>query len=164
MLFCKKKCSYEFCKIHKKIPALEPRFKRSCISTEFNFIKERDSGICLLANYVKFLIRPFLKNPFDGCFCINTFRLFKNDVTHILAEYFFGLIWKLGTRVNSIFQSLSLKSIFNPFKYLRCSILAKIVNSWYCYDQKQSSGPVLQKRRSYKFFEIQKKTPALEPR
>ena len=31
-------------------------------------------------NSAKFLITPFLKNPLDGYFCINTFRLFKNDL------------------------------------------------------------------------------------
>ena len=30
---------------------------------------------------------------------------------------------------------------------------------WYCYNQKQSSAAVLQKRRSYKFCKIHKKTP-----
>ena len=30
---------------------------------------------------------------------------------------------------------------------------------WYCYNQKQSSGVVLQKRCSYKFRKIHKKTP-----
>ena len=28
-------------------------------------------------------VTPFLKNPLDGGFSINTFHLFKNDVTHI---------------------------------------------------------------------------------
>ena len=70
-----KKCSYEFCKIHKKTPALDSRFKRSCRSTVFNFFKKRDSRTCLLVNSAKFLIRPF--------FCINTFSFFKNNVTHI---------------------------------------------------------------------------------
>ena len=83
VVFCKKRRSCEFCKIYKKTPALESRFKRSCRSIAFRFIKKRDSGTCLLVNSAKFLIRPFLKNPLDGCFCINTFRLFKNDVTHI---------------------------------------------------------------------------------
>ena len=33
---------------------------------------------------------------------------------------------------------------------------------WYCYNRKQSSGGVLQKRCSYKFCKINKKTPALK--
>ena len=45
-----------------------------------------------LVNSVNFLITHFLKNPSDGCFCINTrsiccptttFHFFKNDVSHI---------------------------------------------------------------------------------
>ena len=34
--------------------------------------------------------------------------------TYFLAESFFGLICRLGTRVSSIFQTLSQKYIFNP--------------------------------------------------
>ena len=59
----------------------------------------------------------FLKEPFysDRCFYIKTrsvyfpstaFHLFENDVTHFLAEYFLGLICRLGIRVGSIFRSL----------------------------------------------------------
>ena len=45
--------------------------------------KKKIPAQCFLVNSAKFLITPFLKNSLDGCFCINTFRLFKNDVTHI---------------------------------------------------------------------------------
>ena len=54
----------------------------------------------------------------------------KRCHTYFLAEYFFGLICRLGTRVSSIFQALSQKSIFNPVEHLRLSFfLAKIVYS-----------------------------------
>ena len=82
VVFCKKGVLTNFYKIHKKTPALES-FKRSCISTEFSFIKKGDSGTCLLVNSAKFLVRPFLKNPLDGCFCLSNFHLFKNDATYI---------------------------------------------------------------------------------
>ena len=54
--------------------------------------KKRFWNRCFLVNFVKFLIAPFLKNPLDSCFCINTcsvycptmtFFLFKNNATHI---------------------------------------------------------------------------------
>ena len=54
--------------------------------------KKRFRHRCFFVNFGKFLIKPFLKNPSDGCFCINTrsvyfpsttLYLFKNDVTHI---------------------------------------------------------------------------------
>ena len=48
MMCLQNRCSYEFDKIHKKTPTLGSRFKRSCRSIEFNFIKKRDSGTCLL--------------------------------------------------------------------------------------------------------------------
>ena len=73
---------------------------------------------CFLVNFAKFLRKPFSKNLSNGWFCINTrfvycpattFRLFKNNVTHTYfpAEYFLGLMCKLGTKVSSIFQTLS---------------------------------------------------------
>ena len=83
----------------------------------------------------------FLKEPSDGCFCLNTrsvycptrtFCFFKNDVTHFPAEYFSGLIYRLGTRVSSIFQTLRQALIFKRdfYFHLRCSIFfLKIVNS-----------------------------------
>ena len=46
----------------------------------------------LCVNSGKFLIKPFLKNPLDGFFCINTrsvyfpnttLYLLKNNITHI---------------------------------------------------------------------------------
>ena len=102
------------------------------------------------------------QKPMDGCFCINTFRVFKNNVTHIFrlsiysawfedweqawAQYFKPLSWSLFSTQSNICDG---------------AFSAKIVNSWYCYNQKQSSGGVLQKRCSYEFCKIHKKTPAL---
>ena len=54
----------------------------------------------------------------------------KRFHTYFLAEYFFGLICRLGARVSSIFQALSQKPTFNPVEHLRgSSFFAKIVNS-----------------------------------
>ena len=45
----------------------------------------------------------------DGCFCINTYSLYSATtticffITYSLAEYFFGIIYRLGTRASSIF-------------------------------------------------------------
>ena len=62
-------------------------------------------------NSTKFLITRFLKNPSDGCFCINTGSVLfsyhnlspfqKRCHTYFLPEYFFGLICRLGTKVSS---------------------------------------------------------------
>ena len=58
---------------------------------------------CFLVNSPKFLITRFLKNPSDGCFCINTravhcptatFCFFKNDVTHIFRLSIFSASFK----------------------------------------------------------------------
>ena len=104
----------------------------------------------------------FFKEPFGRCFCINTFRVFKNNVTHIFrlsiystwfedweqvwAQYFKPLTWSLFSTQSNICDG---------------AFSAKIVNSWYCYNQKQLSGGVLQKRCFYEFCKIRKKTPAL---
>ena len=81
-VFCKKGVLTNFAKFTRK-NLRQSLVLRSYRSTELNFIEKRDSGTCLLVNSTKFLVRPFLKNLLDGCFCINIFRLFKNDVTHI---------------------------------------------------------------------------------
>ena len=54
---------------------------------------------CFLVNSAKFLRTLFLKNPSDGCFCLNTrfgycptttFCFLKNDVTHIFRLSIFS--------------------------------------------------------------------------
>ena len=50
-----------------------------CRSTEFNFMKKVGSGKCFLVSSTKFLIAPFLENALDGCFCINTLRVFRSS-------------------------------------------------------------------------------------
>ena len=114
-------CFYKFCKIHKKTP------------------KKRFRHRCFLVNSAKFPIAYFLKNASNGCFSINTgyvhcptliFLPFqKRCHTYFLTEYFLDLICSLGTRVSSIFEAFSQKSIFNPAEHLQLSFLAKIVYS-----------------------------------
>ena len=54
----------------------------------------------------------------------------KRCHTYFLAEYFFGLIWRLGTRESSIFHAVSQKFISNPVGHLRLSFFfEKIVCS-----------------------------------
>ena len=48
---------------------------------------------------------------------------------YLPAEYFLGLMYKLGTRVSSIFQTLSQNPISNPVKHLWQNFFLKIVNS-----------------------------------
>ena len=100
--------------------------------------KKRFRYRCFLVNSAKFLITPFLKSPSGACFCINTrsvyfpittFRLFKTDVTRFLAEYFFGLICRLGTKVDPLCKTLSQKPIFNLVKHLGWSFSCEKVNS-----------------------------------
>ena len=58
-----------------------------------------------------------------------TFHLFKKKRhTYFLAQYFFGLICRLGTRVSSIFQTLCQKPIFSQVEHLRWSFFGKNIN------------------------------------
>ena len=45
--------------------------------------------------------------------------------TYFSAEYFLGLICRLGTRVSSIFQTFNQKPIFNPVEHLRWSFICE---------------------------------------
>ena len=106
-----KRCSFKFRKIYKKTP--KKRFRRRGF----------------LVNSAKFSITSFLKNASDGCFSIKTRYVYcptsiqKRCHSYFLVEYFFGLICRLRTRVRSIFEALTQKSIFNPVEHLRVSFL-----------------------------------------
>ena len=81
----------------------------------------------------------FFKEPFGRLllhkrsFCLLSHHdlLFfqKRCHTCFLAEHFLGFIYRLGTRVNLIFQTLRQASIFNSVENLRRSFFSKIVNS-----------------------------------
>ena len=56
-------------------------------------------------------------------------RFHKQCHTFFLAEYFFGLIFRLGTKVSSICKTLSQKPIFNQVKHLGWNFSCEKVNS-----------------------------------
>ena len=102
-----KRRSFKFRKIQKKTPKKKLRHRR------------------FLVNSAKFPIASFLKDASDDSFSIDTRYVYcltsiqKRCHTYYLTEYFFGLFCTQGTRVSSIFQALSQKSIFNPVEHLR---------------------------------------------
>ena len=111
-----KRCSYKFRNIHKRTPALKTRFYWSCRSTELiTLSKKRFGHRCFLANSRKSLLTLFSKSPSYGCFCISTRFFYCSTTTfcffkkrwHIYfpAECFLGVIYRLGIRVSSIFQT-----------------------------------------------------------
>ena len=129
---------YKFHKIHEKTPALKTRFWRSSNSTEFCYIKKEIPAQIFSCEFNEISHNTSFKGPSYGCFCINahsiyfpttTIYFFKNDVTYFAAGYFLDLIFRLGTRVSSIFQTLSQTPIFNQAEHLRGSLLFEIVNS-----------------------------------
>ena len=118
VVFCKKDALKNFAKFIRKHLRYSFIFNKVTNLQHLTLSKKRLRHRCFLLSFVKLLITPFLKNTWDGCFCVisrsvycptTIFHLFKNDVTHIFrlnfpTKYFLGLICRLRTRVSSIFQ------------------------------------------------------------
>ena len=102
---------------------------------EKRFTEKRFRHRCFLVNSAKRSHNTFFNEPFGWLllhkhsFCLLSrygFPPFQKWChTYFLAEYFFCLICKLGTRVNSIFQTLRQKPISNPVEHLRWSIFCE---------------------------------------
>ena len=116
VVFCKKDVLTNFTKFTRKhLRKTEVEGLQGLQSLTFS--KKRFRRRCFLVNSAKFLITLPLKNPLDGCFCINTrsvncptttFSFYQKQChTYFPPEYFLNLIYRLGTRVSSIFQTLS---------------------------------------------------------
>ena len=113
----RQRCSNKFRKFHKKIPALKMRFKWSCRTTEFNFIKKGIPAQMLFCKFWEISQKTFFKEPFGRLllhkhsFCLlsqhDLVPFQKQYHTYFPDEYFLGLICRLGTRVSSIFKTLS---------------------------------------------------------
>ena len=90
--------------------------------------KKRFRLRCFHVHSANFLITSFFKEPFGRLrrYKHLFYLLFHHELSHFqkrchtyfLVEYFLGLICRLGTKVSSIFQTLSQKPIFNPVKHL----------------------------------------------
>ena len=94
--------------------------------------QKRDSETYVFfVNSAKFLITLF-KEPCDGCFFINTRSVYcptnellffqKRCHAYFPAEYFLVWIYRLGTRLTSIFKTLIQTPIFNPVEHLRLRV------------------------------------------
>ena len=103
-------------------------------ATQFSFIKKEIPAQMFSFEFCEISRNTFLKNPSDGCFCINTRSVYCPTTTfcffhtYFKAEYFLGLNYRLGTRVSSIFQTLLQTPTLSPVQHLRRSF-QKIVNS-----------------------------------
>ena len=102
--------------------------------------RQKDTPLQMFScEFCKIFHNIFLKEPFGRLllhkhsFCLlsqhdaSSFQ--KLSYTYFPAEYLLGLIYRLVTRVSSIFQTLSQKPIFNPVEHLRWRFFVKIVNS-----------------------------------
>ena len=129
MVFCKKGVLTNFAKFTRKHLRERLRFNEIADRQSFILSKKRFWHRCFHVNSAKFLVTLFLRNLSDGCFfCLLSHHdlLFfeKQCHTYFLYKYFLGLIYRLGTRVSSLFQTLSQTPIFNQVKHF-----SKIVNS-----------------------------------
>ena len=111
-VFCKKDVLANFAKFtskhHKGIP-VQIFSCEFCEISPNTFFKE-PLGRLLLHKHSLCLMSYHDLSPFQ-----------RRCHTNFLAQYFFGLICRLGTTVISIFQTLSTKPIFNQVKHLGCS-------------------------------------------
>ena len=109
VLFCKNRVLANFAKFTRKYQKDIPLQMFSCEFCEIShntFFKE-PFGRLLLHKHSLCLLSYHDLSPFQ-----------KRCRTFFLAEYFFGLICRLGTKVSSICKILIQKPIFNLVKHL----------------------------------------------
>ena len=119
-LFCKNSVLANFAKFtrkHQKDIQLQMFSCDFCEISQNIFFKE-PFGRLLLHKHSLCLFSYHDLSPFQ-----------KRCHSFFLVEYFFGFICRLGTKVSSIYQTLSQKSIFNLFKHLGWSFSCEKVNS-----------------------------------
>ena len=139
----------KLCKLQRKTPVLKSLFNRIVVLLACNFIKKRLQPRCFLVEiFAKFLRTPILKNIWERLLLKPVLSLgLPIFITYISGSNCY-LCFILYVIIDSFFAN-------SPFS---------TIDTAYFYNQKQSSGGVLQKRCSYKFRNIHKKTPALESR
>ena len=118
---------------------LKTRFKEVAVQQSLTLSKKRFRNRWFICELCKIYHNIFFKGPFGRLhihkhsFCLlsqhgaSSFQ--KRCYTYFPAEYFLGLIYRLVTRVGSIFQTLSEEPIFNPVEHLRWKFFVKIVDS-----------------------------------
>ena len=93
-----KKLPLKFDKIHKKIPAPDFLFRKSCRLEACNFIKNRLQHRCFPVDFEKFSTTHILKNTYGRL-------LLKNEqvFTHSLAKLLY--VWSLWNTVVAYFRN-----------------------------------------------------------
>ena len=102
-----------------------------------NFIKKEIIAQMSSCEFYEIIHSTFLKEPFGRlllhkhsfCLLFHQDHLFfqKGCHTYFPAKYFLLLIYRIGTRVSSMFQNLTQASIFNPVEHAQWSFLSKII-------------------------------------
>ena len=108
-----KKVFQQISQISQEKPVLKTRFLRSCRSTEFNFIKKEIPAQMFFCEFWEISHKTFFKEPFGRLllhkhsFCLlsqhDLVPFQKRCPTYFPAGYFFGLTYRLGIRVSSVF-------------------------------------------------------------
>ena len=104
-VFCNKRCSKKFCKIHMKAPVPESFFWWSCKAC--NFIKKRLWQRCFPVNFAKFLRTPFVtEHLWTTASEPNSMKLHLWISEEHLSVLFYAipfLVWKLFQGSKTLF-------------------------------------------------------------
>ena len=129
MAFCKKVVPAYFTNFTRKPLRERVVFKEAAVLESLTLSKKKFGHRWFICELCKMSHNIFLKEPFGRqllhkhSFCLfsqhDASPFQKRCYTYFPAEYFLGLIYRLVTRVSSIFQTLSQKPIFNPVEHLR---------------------------------------------
>ena len=137
-MFCKKEVPAYFANFARKPLRERLVFKEVAVLQSLTSSKKRFRNRWFICELCKIYHNIFLKEPFERLllhkqsFCLlsqhdnSSFQ--KRCYTYFPTEYLLGLIYRLVTRVSSIFQTLSQKPIFNPVEHLRWRFFVKIVS------------------------------------
>ena len=88
--------------------------------TEFNFVKKEIPTQMFSCEFCETSHNTFFKEPFGRLVLHeHSFCLLSHHDLFFVHECFLDLIYRLGARVSSIFQTLSQTPIFNPVEHLR---------------------------------------------
>ena len=166
VVICKKDVLTNFAKLKKKHLTSTSFLKKLQIYRVYQkdyqklYLKKRFRPM-FSCEFCEISQNTFFKEPFGRLLLHKHLSSFQKCLTFFPATYFLGLIWRLG-KWAQYFKPLAWSLFSTQSNICDAAFLAKIVNSWYCYGQKQSSGGVLQKRCPDEFYKIHKKTTALE--
>ena len=113
------RCSYKFCKIHRRTPVLEPFLNEVTALRSKSLLKKRLQHSGFPVNFVKFLRAPFLQNT-SGRLLLNLFfvSLDKSDLASSRGSVKLFICSKLSGNNNKVYY-------FTKYKLHRRCLMSK---------------------------------------